>query len=214
MRGQKARHLLSYVHNSRLGYHTYIDSMVAISNCEIDEYSYVSRGTKIINTKIGRYCSIGPECRINMGQHPMNLLGTSPIFYASRNKLGICIDPREYTEFRNVDIGNDIWIGSQVTILGGVQIGDGAIVAAGSVVTKDVSPFSVVAGVPAKIIKMRFTAEIIDLLKEARWWELDADDLCKYELLSIIKQLGKREDLIKKFCYRMLERKHEGISSE
>jgi len=114
------------------------------------------------------------------------------MFYLSENstikKMGLnVLDKSKYPEFalasdeiHHVMIGNDVWIGQNVSIINGVSIGDGAIIATGAVVTKNVPPFSVVGGVPAKVLKMRFDEETIEFLKREKWWDKDIADIKKY----------------------------------
>lgn len=184
---------------------SFIDSNVSISrlckikNTIVGSYSYIANNNNIINCKIGRYCSVGPYSMIGLGKHPTDRFSTSPIFYSSNNAFGIkIIEEHNYEEFSNIEIGNDVWIGAKVTILDGIKIGDGAICAAGAVVTKDVPPFAIVAGVPARVIKYRFENNIIELLKDSKWWEKDIEYLSKYKdsfinLNNFISQIKEDE---------------------
>jgi acetyltransferase-like isoleucine patch superfamily enzyme len=116
---------------------------------------------------------------IGLGSHPTNLFSTSPIFYRSINTLKVRIIERnfDYSEYHSIEIGNDVWIGARATILDGVKIGHGAIIAAGSIVTKDVLPYAIVAGVPAKLIRFRFDTKKIDALLELAWWQLPITEI-------------------------------------
>ena len=137
-------------------------------NVDIGNYSYVNKGSVIASGRIGKFCSIGYYCQIGMHEHPTALLSTSPYLYGIHNILGI---KQSWNDFVSPpSIGNDVWIGSNSVILQGVTIGDGAIIAAGAVVTKDVSPYTIVAGVPAKMIKKRFSDKKIDDLQQLQWW--------------------------------------------
>lgn len=141
--------------------------------------SYISGPVSLRSvSSIGRFCSLGNSISIGPGNHPVDWLSTSPFQYD-----GLYLNDRELREFGStgkrfpgpspVSIGNDVWIGSNVIILRGVNIGDGAILAAGAVVTKDVPPYAVVGGVPAKILKYRFHESIIDRLLKIQWWDYD-----------------------------------------
>lgn len=140
-------------------------------NVAIGDYSYVNKGTLIASGTIGKYCSIGYNCQIGIFEHPTNLISTSPQIYrndkiSEKNRL-----KWSYDDINNPPkIGNDVWIGSNSIIMQNVRIGDGAIIAGGAVVTKDVEPYSIVGGVPAKIIRKRFSEKEINLLLRLEWW--------------------------------------------
>lgn len=146
---------------------------------------------------MGRFCSIAPDVRIGMPNHPIESITTSDVLY-DENKWGGMMTDFEYDDFMNCRknvakktsnelsrIGNDVWIGQGAYVLKGVKIGDGAVVAAGAVVTKDVAPYTVVGGVPAKEIKKRFSDEIIDKLLELKWWEYGPDILCGIDVTDV-----------------------------
>lgn len=141
--------------------------------------SYISRNGYLYNTKIGKYTCIGPNVSVICGKHPIRTyVSVHPAFYSKNGIAGLSyVDEQLFEEITYIDgrysvvIGNDVWIGANVVILEGVTIGDGAIVAAGALVNKDVAPYSVVAGIPAKKIKDRFEVREIQWLKEFRWWD-------------------------------------------
>lgn len=145
-----------------------------IGQAIIGAYSYLAPKTALNLATIGRYCSIGDRCTIGPTQHPAGWLTTSPISYKTVFS-GTSLPPGapEHEEIRPVVIGNDVWIGSDCAIMGGVTIGDGAIVGYGSVVTKDVPPFAIVGGTPARIIRMRFPDETIERIRASPWWRYD-----------------------------------------
>lgn len=153
-----------------------------LKNVDIDDYSYISKGVDINNCSIGKFCSIAPNVKIGFGAHPTNFVSTSPLFYTDNNvfKHSFCNNPNlGFEEFRHTKIGNDVWIGLNAIILDGVIIGNGAIIGAGAVVTKNVQEYSIVGGVPAKMIKNRFEDTLIDDLKEIKWWDYNKNDLKK-----------------------------------
>lgn len=150
-----------------------------VFNSKIGNYSYLTKGSSAIYAEIGKFCSIGHGTSIGLGHHTLNKLSTSPLFTEKNNATGHSWTNRstEYP-FKKVILGNDVWIGSRAMVMGGVKIGDGAVVAAGSIVTKDVPPYAIVAGVPARIIKYRFDGKIIDELLKLKWWDF-TDDLLR-----------------------------------
>ncbi len=149
-------------------------------NVILGKYSSIRDRSKAMNCVIGNYSVIAKDCEIGLGVHPTKFLSCHSIFYKN-NPWGF--HPEWVKPVEELDkvtyIGNDVWIGAKSIIMDGVIIGNGAIVAAGSVVTKDVPPFAVVGGAPAKIIKYRFTQDIIDRLEDIQWWNLPDEELTK-----------------------------------
>lgn len=144
--------------------------------------SYVGERSFIRNTEIGRYSCIGPEVLTASGTHPTQFVSVHPAFYSTAKQSGFTyVKEDAFEEYDYLDkerkisvrIGNDVWIGTRATLLEGVTVGDGAVVAAGAVVTRDVPPYAIVGGVPAKVIRYRFTPEEIEKLLEIKWWEKD-----------------------------------------
>lgn len=170
---------MAEVGNVLFGKYNVIDQYVRINNCSLGDYSYISERSILKNCTLGKFCSIGPDCRIGLGKHPSSIFVSShPIFFSPLKQVGISFANKNYfTEFEPIKIGHDVWVGANSLILDGVSIGDGAIIAAGSVVSKDVEPFSIVGGVPSKKIKMRFKEEQIKIIEKLRWWDWDTDRL-------------------------------------
>ncbi|WP_186424881.1 CatB-related O-acetyltransferase [Cupriavidus metallidurans] len=134
------------------------------------------------NVRIGRYCSIARNCEIGVTAHPMEFLSTHSFQYSQSLFPGwpeYCDMTRRvvFSPHAKTSIGNDVWIGAQAVIIAGVSIGDGAVIAANSVVTKDVAPYSIVAGSPAQHIRFRFNAAQVEDLLLLKWWEIPVSRL-------------------------------------
>lgn len=157
--------------------------------------SYIGPNSEI-TANIGRFSSIAPYVRTNLGVHPYTypFVTTCPMFFSTQKQNGISFANRiVFTEFTSpTTIGNDVWVGENVFIGGGLTIGDGAVVLAGAVVMKDVPPYAIVGGVPAKVIKYRYDKETIDFLLNVKWWDMDVEWLQEnWELLCDIDRLKK-----------------------
>lgn len=148
--------------------------------------SYIGSNS-IISAQIGRFTSISSQIITESGTHPYTYpyVSTSPIFYSLMKQCGATWSDKQYfnelkcidSEGHSVKIGHDCWIGERALIIGGVEIGDGAVVLANAVVTKDVPPYAIVGGVPAKIIKYRYSQEDIDFLNNLKWWNKDISEI-------------------------------------
>jgi len=168
-----------------------------IFNVNLGDYSYIAKNSSISNTNIGKFCSIGPNFCCGLGIHPINGISTAPMFYSThcQNGFSLC-DKNKISESKQIVIGHDVFIGANVTVLDGIIIGNGAIIGAGAVVTKDVLPYAIVTGVPAKILRFRFNEEQISKLLQIQWWNLK-----ETELLDIEKYFYNVDLLIKKYSH-------------
>ena len=162
---------MSFCHNTVFGKNNIIYDNTTVVNSQIGDHTYIGGSNKIQNAVIGKFCSIGPEVLIGLGIHPTNLKSTYPGFYTNPEYYRVeKLYNFDGEEYKKVEIGNDVWIGARATILDGVKVGDGAIIATGAVVTKNVPPYAIVGGVPANVIKYRFDEEQIKELLEEQWW--------------------------------------------
>ncbi len=185
-----------YKYNVKIGRGGYAHKVKFEENCKVGSFSqltassmgrssYIGGNSIICYAEIGRYCAIGDFVRICLGNHPSSkIVSIHPCFYSlNGNTTESYVNEQLFQEHKFIDpdeqyvcrVGNDVWIGNNVTIFDGVTIGNGAIIGAGAVVTRDVEPYSIVAGVPAKIINYRFTDEQIIFLNRFKWWERDEE---------------------------------------
>lgn len=142
-----------------------------VNMSEMGRYSYLGTNCSVSHTKIGSFCSIATEAMIGGAAHPIDFVSSSTVFCKGKNIMGKNFAEKEFEPYKETIIGNDVWLGSRVTVLAGRKIGNGAIIGAGSVVTKDVGDYEIWAGNPAKLIRKRFSDEIINGLQELKWWE-------------------------------------------
>ena len=182
---------------SNINRNSKINRFVKIVNSSIGKYSYIAPNSWIVNTEIGSFCSIAANVNIGLESHTINNISTSPIFTEKNNATGKSwINKDTFKSSSRTIIGSDVWIGHGALIKAGIIIGDGAIIGAGAVVTKNVLPYSIVGGIPAKFIRKRFNEEIIDQLIKLKWWNL-SDDILKNNIEIFQKENFTINDLTK-----------------
>ena len=160
-----------------LGRWTEVGRLTKMTQCEMGDYSYICEFGHVIWTTIGKWTNIANMVRLNPGNHPTWRACQHHALYRA-SQYGFGEDEAEFFDWRKdhwVTIGHDVWIGHGATVLAGVTIGTGAVVGAGAVVTRDVAPYTIVAGSPARPIRRRFTEAQEEALMQIAWWDWDHD---------------------------------------
>ena len=168
-------HPTAQVRDSRFGAYCEVGPRTKIAETSFGDYSYVVNDADIIYSEIGRFCSIAAQTRIKPGNHPLHRVALNHFTYRS-SAYGLGPDDAGFFDWRrshHVTLGHDVWIGHGAIVLPGVSIGTGAAVGAGAVVTKDLPPFAVAIGVPARVLRLRFAPEIVAALQRVAWWDWD-----------------------------------------
>jgi len=156
-----------------------IESGCNIVNVHMGRHSFCGYDCEIINAEIGSFCSIANNVIIGGGMHPIKWVSTSPVFYEGKDSVKMKYSLHKRESQKKTRIGHDVWIGQCALLKQGISVGTGAVIGMGSIVTKDVEPYTVVAGNPARLIKKRFNEEIIKELLETQWWLFDEELLLK-----------------------------------
>lgn len=146
-------------------------------NSSLGKYSYVGDYSGISAAEIGAYTSISSNCNIGGGAHPIDWVSTSPVFTDGKSILRVTLFPNHFDTHKVTHIGNDVWIGTHALIKSGIHIADGAIIGMGAVVTKDVGPYEIWAGNPARLIRHRFPEEDREFLQSTQWWTWDEESI-------------------------------------
>lgn len=168
------------IRDSQIGRYVEIRDDSVLEECTIGDYSYAAGSNQIYYADIGRFVSIASHVRINPGNHPTYDRIAQHHFTYRSALFGFGPDDNDFFDWRRhskVTIGHDVWIGHAAIIMPGVNVGNGAVIGAGAVVTHDVAPYSVVAGVPAKLMKWRFSQDLIARIEQCRWWDWDHETL-------------------------------------
>jgi phosphonate metabolism protein (transferase hexapeptide repeat family) len=168
------------VQGCTLGRYTEIGARTRLLETVLGDYSYIVQDGEVFATRIGKFCSIASHVRINPGNHPMQRASQAHFTYRASRYFPGEADEAGFFDWRRatpVTIGHDVWIGHGAIILPGRSIGTGAVVAAGAIVTKDVAPYTIVAGNPARMIRRRFPEPVAARLMALAWWDWDHETL-------------------------------------
>lgn len=163
-----------------LGAYTDVGPHCSLSEVSMGDYSYLASNVSAVWTTIGKFCSIAAYTRINPGNHPTWRVTTSHCTYRRRQYGLDTVDDQDFFQWRkdhHCTIGHDVWIGHNVSVLAGVSIGTGACIGAGAVVTKDIPPYAIAVGVPARVIKYRFEPAVIERIMASEYWNWDRETL-------------------------------------
>lgn len=205
----KPPHVLSeqpYIHpsckikDSSIGGWTALGENTSIVESSFGDYSYTAGNVQIIYSEIGKYCSIANSVRINPVNHPQWRVTQHHMTYRRKDYALDTEDDAEFFQWRRENgctIGHDVWIGHGAIIMSGVTVGTGAIIGSGAVVTKDVGPYEIAVGLPAKVIKKRFDDETIAALLDTQWWNWDRETLERNfkDLLDVKSFLNKHAEI-------------------
>lgn len=192
---KKAR--LAAVKNSVVHPTSKIEAGTSFIDSNMERHSFCGYDCDIVNADIGSFTSIANGVVLGGGQHPMEWVGMSPVFYMGRDSVKAKFSTHMRDPARRVVIGHDVWIGRSAIVLSGVEIGNGAVVGAGAIVTKSVPPYGIVGGNPARLIRYRFDEATVARLADSKWWTFPDEEL---------RRLGPYTKNVEKFL-ELAERK-------
>ncbi|MDQ6433489.1 DapH/DapD/GlmU-related protein [Mesorhizobium sp. LHD-90] len=167
-------HPTAELKSCRLGRYAAIGERVVLREVSVGDFSYFERHAEAIYTSIGKFCSIAANTRINALEHPVERITQHKLSYRPNEYfryLGVDEEFRKRRQGKQVTIGHDVWIGHGAVVMPGVSIGNGAVVGANAVVTHDVEPFTIVAGIPARVLRRRFTDATCRRIEKLAWWD-------------------------------------------
>lgn len=156
-----------------------VESGSTVVNSTISRHSFCGYDCSILNCDIGAFCSIASRVSIGGVRHPTEFVSTSPVFLSHKDSVKAKFANHRYLPAVRTTVGNDVWIGEGVFVKAGITIGDGSVVGMGAVVTRDVAPYSIVAGNPARLIRLRFDQDVVEALLKMKWWELPDSELSR-----------------------------------
>lgn len=177
---EPAIHPTASLRDCRLGRYTEVGAGTCMAESAMGDYSYISEQGDVIYTTIGKFCSIAATVRLNPGNHPYWRASQSHFTYRASFYFEGEADETEFFDWRRahpVSIGHDVWIGHGVVVLPGITIGTGAILGSGAVVTKDIAPYEIAVGVPARPVKRRFEPAIAERMLALGWWDWEHERL-------------------------------------
>lgn len=154
-----------------------VESGSSVVDSVFDRHSFCGYDCTIVACDVGAFCSIASGVVIGGARHPIEYVSTSPVFLSHKDSVKKKYSRHVYSWNPRTRVGNDVWIGERALIKSGVTIGDGAVIGMGSVVTKDVPPYTIVAGNPARIVRPRFSQDVTDALLRLQWWKLPDAEL-------------------------------------
>ena len=183
---------ISAIRNSTICSTSKVEAGSSFVNSKMDSFSFTGYYCDVYNANIGKFVSIANNVKIGGATHPMHWVSMSPVFYHGRDSIS-----KKFSSFprpiqQEIKIGNDVWIGDSAIIMSGVNVGNGAVIGAGAIVTKNVPDYAIVVGSPAKVIRYRFSHEIIEKLLQIKWW-----DHSDKEIQELAKHITSPEEFIK-----------------